>query len=278
MTETPGNLEDYSEDAEKRRIRRIAEEVLGLRFDEIQRSASAANMVGIQSENLLFSQRQDSRTYFVQDTRYGMDQAAGVFEGSDDELLERARSILERLDIPRSEIGEELVLKEQVQVAQVDQYGTARMEEVQEGKKLARLSRQIDGLPVWSSNHILGLTKDAQIGFMQLHWPEILSHVVTEAHKLNYQVEQGWRPPEQPGATVEAVEAGIIHSPAVGLLMDIYPVIRVIYTPVDRPGKKPTLYLDRDGHNVPIPRQFDLPPGAVIPTQPARRQDYRQSS
>jgi hypothetical protein len=278
MTETPSNREDYSEDAERRRISRIAEEVFGLRFDEIRRSGSAANMVGIQSEDLLFSQRWDSRTYFVQDTRYGMDQAAGVFEGSDEELLERARSILERLDIPRSEIGEELVLNEQIQVAQVDQYGTARMEEVQEGKTLARLSRQIDGLPVWSSKHILGLTKDGQLGFMQLHWPEIPSHVVTEAHKLNYQVEQGWRPPEQPDATVEAIEAGIIHSPAVGFLMDIYPAIRVIYTPVDRPGKKPTLYLDRDGHNVPLPRQFPLPPGAAMSTQPARRRDYQQSS
>jgi hypothetical protein len=278
MTETPSNREDYSEDAERRRISRIAEEVFGLRFDEIRRSGSAANMVGIQSEDLLFSQRWDSRTYFVQDTRYGMDQAAGVFEGSDEELLERARSILERLDIPRSEIGEELVLNEQIQVAQVDQYGTARMEEVQEGKTLARLSRQIDGLPVWSSKHILGLTKDGQLGFMQLHWPEIPSHVVTEAHKLNYQVEQGWRPPEQPDATVEAIEAGIIHSPAVGFLMDIYPAIRVIYTPVDRPGKKPTLYLDRDGHNVPLPRQFPLPPGAATSTQPARRRDYQQSS
>ena len=44
-------------------------------------------------------------------------------------------------------------------------------------------------------------------------------------------------PPEQPDATVEAIEAGIIHSPAAGFLIDIYPAIRVIYTPVDRPGK-----------------------------------------
>ena len=60
---------------------------------------------------------------------------------------------------------------------------------------------------------------------------------------------------------MESVDAGIIHSPAVGFLMDIYPAIRVIYAPIDdRMGQKATRYVDRHGNDVPVPRQFDLPP------------------
>src|SRR5215210_835382 len=154
----PSDPEEYSEEAEQRLNRQIAEEALGLRFDEIRQSGSAANMVGMQSEHVLFSQRLDSRTYFVQDTRYGVDQENGVFEGSDEEFLAESHSILERLDIPLSEVGEELVLKEQTQIAEADQYGrVVGMEDVGEGKKFARISRHIDGLPVWASNLILGL-------------------------------------------------------------------------------------------------------------------------
>ena|SRR5215217_594696 len=251
--------EDFSEDGEQRLNRRIAEEALGLRFDEIRQSGSAANVVGMQSEHILFSLRLDSRTYFVQDTRYGIDQEEGTFEGSDEEFLAESRSIMERLDIPLSEVGEELVLKEQTQVAEADPYGrVVRMEDVREGKKFARISRRLEGLSVWSSNLTLGLTKSRQIGFMQLHWPEIPKLVVTEARKVAYRVERGWSAPVQPGATVESVEAGIIHSPPISLVMDIYPAIRVIYKPLDETfGRKATLYLDRHGNNIPMPREFD---------------------
>jgi hypothetical protein len=79
-------------------------------------------------------------------------------------------------------------------------------------------------------------------------------------------VKGEWTPPEHPGATVESVEAGIIHSPAVGFLMDVYPTIRVIYAPIDeRMGQKATRYLDRHRNDVPVPRQFDLPP--ELPTE-----------
>jgi hypothetical protein len=38
--------------------------------------------------------------------------------------------------------------------------------------------------------------------------------------------------------------------------MDIYPTIRVVYSPLDKNiGRKQVLYLDRNGKSVPIPRQ-----------------------
>lgn len=278
----PENPDDYSEEAEMGRFKEIAEGALGLEFGEIRRSGSEANMVGIQSEHVLLSQRLDSRTYFVQDMRYGANREAGIFEGADEELLARCRTALERLNIPQAEIGEAYVLTEQTQAAEVNQGRMVRMEEVREGKRLGTLSRQIDGVPVWSSSLVLGLARGGEIGFLQLHWPEISERVASEAHKLDYLVGQGWRPAELRGATVEAVEAGIIHSPALGFIMDIYPAIRVTYAPLDKAyGRKPTLYLDRHGNQVPTPRQFALPPEEALLRRSiqgtAEREDEREA-
>jgi hypothetical protein len=260
--------QDYSDEAEIERVRLVAEDIFGLTFDRIVRSGSEANLVGIRSERMLFSQRLDSQTYFVQDSQYGVNRAAGVFKGSDEEHLEVSHSILGRLRIAPSEIREESVLKEQTQVAHVDRgKGEIRLEEREEGKSIVRILRQFRGLPVWSSSLMLGLTREKQIGFMQLHWPKISDHLITEGRRLTYMVKQGWQPPELQGTSVESVEAGIIHSPAIGLMMDMYPAIRVIYTPLDiRMGQKPVLYLDRHGKSVPIPRQVELPMEG--PTQP----------
>lgn len=251
---------DYSDEAEKRRVRTTAEDVFDLTFDRVVRDGAEANLVGIQSEELLFSMRLDSRTYFIQNYKYGVSGDDDIFKGEDEEQFEFCRRILRKLDIPLLEIDEEVVAREQIQVAQMDrETGNISMEEVQEGRNSARLSRQIHGLPVWSSNFVLTLTHDKGIGFMQLHWPEIPNWVATEAHRLRYRLEHGWSPPRREGAKIEAVQAGIIHSPAVGLLMDTQPVIRVIYaSPEPTIGRKEVLHLNRHGQDVPNPRQADL--------------------
>jgi hypothetical protein len=79
-----------------------------------------------------------------------------------------------------------------------------------------------------------------------------------------------WRAPDLAGASVESAEAGIVHSPAVAMVMDVYPAIRVMYHPDDpRFGQRPVMHLDRHGQAVPIPRQFHGPidehQGRVVP-------------
>src|SRR6266480_3751793 len=72
-----------SQDEGQRRLERLAA-ALKLDVGKITNSGVVRNMVGIKSDNLLFSQRRDSRTYFIQDKRYGPANEAGVFQGSDD--------------------------------------------------------------------------------------------------------------------------------------------------------------------------------------------------
>jgi hypothetical protein len=257
-TVKPKKPKDFSDKAETEQITRVAKKILGLKLGKIIRSGSEANAVGIQSEQILFSQRIDSRTYFVQDSKYGTIHKDGIFTGTDQEQIRLSRKIMRQLNIPLSEIAEEIVVEEHTQTAQVNkETGAVNKEEIKKGRKLTRISRQIDGFPVWSSNVVVGLNNKKQVGFMQLHWPEIPQHIVNEVHRLSYKMRHGWKPPEQPGATVESIEAGIIHSPALSFVMDIYPTIRAAYSPLDKSiGRKPVLYLDRNGKSVPIPRQF----------------------
>lgn len=242
------------------RLRKLADS-LGVQFDEVVHSGSQGTTIGIQSKSVLFSQRLDSRTFFVHDSRYRVGGELGIHEASDQEYIKGAHEILEKLDIPRDEIAETSVLKEATQTAEYDRdTQQSRLEEVQPGKRYVALTRQIERLPVWSSRVVIGLARDGRIGFLEAHWPEIPKVIVAEARKLSEKVREGWRPREQPGAKVIEIEAGILHSPAAGFVMDIYPAIRVIYASTDeRFGKKAVAYLDRHGNPVPVPRQFDLP-------------------
>ena len=69
---------------------------------------------------------------------------------------------------------------------------------------------------------------------------------------------------------MESVEAGIIHSPAMGFVMDVYPAIRVIYSAENpRMGRKLTLYLDAQGASLPgTPRQFEKSNEGPAPVRP----------
>jgi hypothetical protein len=108
---------------------------------------------------------------------------------------------------------------------------------------------------------ILSLTEQKTIGFMQLHWPEIPRHIVNEAHRLNYKLKHNWAVPEEKNCKVQSTEAGIIHSPAMGFFMDIYPAIRVVYEPTNETGgKKKVLYFDRHARKIPTPRQIEVLP------------------
>ncbi|MEH2503717.1 hypothetical protein V1290_002528 [Bradyrhizobium sp. AZCC 1578] len=268
MSQDPG-MDQYSNVAEVDRIKSIAKNILHLQPEPDATIGSNANVVGLRSKNILFSRRLDSRTYFVQDIRFGIGKPAGVFEGPDDELTNVVGAVFQGLDIPLSEVAEKHVLKESTQVGQVDRStGRVVLEKETAGRRMVTASRQIEGIPIFDSRLLIGLTKNQQIGFMELHWPEIPKDTLFEARRLAYKVKEGWRPPQVEGARVESVEAGIVHSPAIALVMDIYPAIRVIYAPLESKfGKKPAVYYDRNGARVPVPRQFS----EAAPEPPQKR-------
>lgn len=251
---------DYTDKAELTSIQRLATKTLGLKIDEVERQGSEHNFLAVKSDRILVSQRLDSRTYFVQDNFYGINNKAGVFKGDDKELQSFCFEVVKRFNINPDEINKAEVLHEKIQEGSFDgKTGKFTTGEPTLGRRMARCSRNVEGIPVFSSKMIVGLTQDKTVGFMELHWPVIPEATIKEGHRLRYKVKNGWKAPEQKGATIESVEAGIIHSAAAGFLMDIYPAIRVIYAPEKEGiGRKLMLHFDRHGNEVPIPREFDI--------------------
>jgi len=87
---------------------------------------------------------------------------------------------------------------------------------------------------------------------------------------------RAFQPPELADARPETVQAGIIHSPAVGFFMDVVPVIRVIYSNANPElRRKPTLYLDRHGQTVPMPRDIEQARREAVTRQ---KPDERQTT
>ena len=80
---------DYSDEEEIDRIKESAENIFRLDFDKIIQSGSQYNVVGIKSDYILFSQRLDSRTIFIQDKRYGFNREYGFFNREEKLELEK---------------------------------------------------------------------------------------------------------------------------------------------------------------------------------------------
>jgi hypothetical protein len=245
--------------------RRVASEALRLQFDEKVEPVHSANFSGLRSENLTFTRRLDSRTFLAYDRRFSRTSEFGVYREPDETFLKETRRVLEALRVPSNEIESAKILQEKTQAGHRDNSGKISLEQVELGKKYALVARRVGRNPVFSSRAMIGLRRDGQIGFLEVHWPEIPSTVLQQADRYREAVENGWRAPQREGAHVESVAAGIIHSPAAATALDIYPVIRVIYAPDDRHiGKKPVGYFDLDGKTVPFPRTLLEPPREEI--------------
>jgi len=149
------------------------------------------------------------------------------------------------------------VVAEHGAVAELLSEQEVRTEKPELLRKIARARRAVDGLSVWSSYLVVGLTRDGEVGQLELHWPHLAPEVVKEANVLREIVKRGFEPPDVPDARVASIEAGIVHSPAIGFFMDSTAAIRLICIGDDSTmGRKPTLYLDRHGEPITPPRDI----------------------
>lgn len=240
--------------------------------------ASAGNVSGVRSKTQTFSSRHDSRTLFATDSRYGYGAKAGAWAGDDKTVIAACRRVLRAAKVPPREVATVDIVVEMGQVAERVSEEKFRVREAAILRKLGRVRRAVDEIPVWSSYVTVGLTRAGAIGSLELHWPELPAVAVREATVLAALVtRRAFQPPELTDARPETVEAGIIHSPAIGFFMDVVPVIRVIYSNANPElRRKPTLYLDRHGQAVSMPRDIERVRREAV----ARRQkpDERQTT
>jgi hypothetical protein len=210
---------------ERPELIRAAKRIAGFDLGARPTFAAAANVSGVRTRSLIFSQRRDSLTIFARDENYGHGRKLGTWSGPNRELVATCRKVVRAAKVPPAEIRRIKVVSERGVVAERLADGEVRVERPALLAKVARAERRAAGVPVWSSYAILGLTSEGAIG------------------------------------QLESVEAGIIHSPAIGFFMDVVPVIRCIYRARDdRLGKKPVLYVDRHGELVSLPRDIKPAP------------------
>src|SRR5207245_3438553 len=60
---------------------RLAEEAVGLKLDKVLAADHKDNFSGLRTDNITFSQRLDSRTFFAYDKRFSDTKATGMFTG-----------------------------------------------------------------------------------------------------------------------------------------------------------------------------------------------------
>lgn len=249
---------------------KAAKQLVGFDLGRRPTFATAANVSGVRTKTLTFSQRRDSLTIFARDEHYGHGRKAGAWTGPNKDLVVACRRVLRAAKIPATEIARVRVLSEHGTVAERLSADEVRVEKPQLLRKLARAERRVAGLPVWSSHAVLGLTGDGAIGYLEIHWPHLAPAVIAEAKKLATLGKRGFKIREMPGARLEAVEAGVVHSPAIGFFMDVTAVIRCTYAPDDpNVGRKPVLYLDRHGELVSLPRD-------IVPAKPVQGRREKQ--
>jgi hypothetical protein len=248
---------------------RSASRIAGFDLGKRPTFATAANVSGVRTRTLTFSQRRDSLTIFARDETYGYARKAGAWAGPNRNLVARARKILRAAKVPDAEIRRIKVVSEHGTVAERLKSGEVRVEKPELLRKVARAERRTAGVPVWSSHAVIGLTEKGAIGYLEIHWPHISPAVLAEAKVLASVVKAGFEPEEVRGAEIESVEAGVIHSPAIGFFMDVVPVIRCVYRAKEtRLGTKPVLYLNRHGERVSLPRDIEpAPPPEVDRTR-----------
>jgi len=284
MTDGP---DEFTDRAEAEWHHRLAVEIFGLRIDPGLPVEAERNVLSITAPDICFAQRLDCRTYFIQTLDRGEERRTAAYSGPDEEQFAFARSLFRRLGISDSEIAGEHVLREYGRAAEIDPESRriVSLESVSELGNSVHVTRQVEGVPVWSSHLRVSLDAERRIDYLELHWPFVPETVLREARRLAFMVGNGWRPPSVSAAEIESVEAGIVHSPPIGYFFDIHAAVRVIYRPTEAGfSRRPTYHLDRHGEPVRLRRTDELihePPqpsrseaGGTPPGRPAGRRGH----
>ena len=241
---------------EEARLRHIGTKVFGIKWGEKLVAVSDHGFQAITDGTTTISYRPAGNAYFVQTGKARTGRNA--FRGTDEELVERGRAMLEGLGIERSEIADTKILQHYVTEGVMNP--DTRQLDVKEPRKDRRsliVRRVVGGIPVLNSRLALDLDGDGQIAALELSWPAIEPKVLEEARRLQRLAKAEFKAPERKGARIESVEVGILHSPGASFVEDQVAAIRVIYAPDDsKLGMKPVAYLDMHGRSVAIPRQM----------------------
>ncbi len=261
---------DELPDATASRLKTVGAKVFGIKWGARVLAFSDRGFQVVTDGTTTLSYRPKGNAYFVQTGGESVFKKS-AFKGSDEQLIERGRRVLTELGIDRKEILAVKVLQQYTTVGEVDP-ATRQMkaEAPQKDRRTLLFTRAVRGVPVFDSRMTLDLDADGKVVAFELSWPKIDPKVMEEAIHLQRIVKSGYEAPPRPGAKIEQVQAGILHSGAAAFMDEQVAAIRVIYTPTEsRLGMKPLLYLAENGKPVAIPRSLEAKLEAPVTPRPA---------
>lgn len=196
-----------------------------------------------------------------------------AFKGSDAELKSVGMRFLRAAGAREDEVAEVRVLQQFTQSGEAEPGGKeVKVQPAQESYRTLMISRRVAGVDVLSSRLMLNADSAGGAAFMELAWPDISREVLDRALRYKKLIEDHYAAPGLEGGEVEAVQAVVLHSPAVGFYNDATAAIRVIYRPnAKQVGQKAVRYVDERGEDVTLPRDVDRPHEA-----PAKRAEVRK--
>jgi hypothetical protein len=195
------------------------------------------------------------------------------FTASDAELKSIGMKLLLAAGAREDEIAEVRVLQQFTQSGET-QPGSkvAKLLPIQKSHRTLLISRRVKGIEVVSSRLMLNVDSGGRAAFMELAWPDISSEVLDRAARYMKLAENKEVAPRLEGASVESVEAVVLHSPAVAFYNDATAAIRVIYRPnAKQVGQKAVRYIDERGEEVILPRDVDR-----LREEPLKRAEERK--
>lgn len=257
----PAPAADRLSEGEAKELGAFGAKAFGIQWSGPLVGGSDRGVVAVSDGVTTLTTRKGSRTYIVHDRKLRQAFDAQPFAGSDEELKQIGMRLLEAVGGNPREMAEVRVLQQSTQAAVRDpKSGGMKFEEASRGLRSLLITREIDGIPVLSSRVMLDVDRAGRIAFMELSWPDVSPQVLEAAKRLREVAAGHFEPPRMEGASVEAIQASILHSPAVGFFDDSIAAIRVIYRPDSKSvGQKPVRYVDESGKDVSLPRDVDAP-------------------
>jgi len=256
-------------DAAASRLKAVGTKVFGITWGARVLAVSDRGFQVVTDGTTTLSYRPKGNAYFVQTGGESVFKKS-AFKGSDEQLIARGRRVFAGLGIDKAEILDAKVLQQFTTVGEVDP-ATRQMkaEAPQKDRRTLLVTRAVRGVPVFDSRMTLDLDADNKVVAFELSWPKIDPKVMQEAIRLQKTVKSGYEAPPRPGAKIEQVQAGILHSGAAAFVDEQVAAIRVIYAPTDaRLGMKPLLYLAENGRPVALPRSLEAKPEAPVTPRP----------
>ena len=257
-------------DAAANRLKALGAKTFGIIWGERVLALSDRGFQVVTDGTTTLSYRPKGNAYFVQTGKEGVLKKS-AFRGSDEQLIARGRTILAGLGVNKAEIAQAKVLQQFTTVGEVNrETRQMKAEHPQKDRRTLLFTRAIRGVPVFDSRLTLDLDREGKVVAFELSWPKIDPKVMQEAARLQKMAKANYEAPVRPGAKVESVQAGILHSTAAGIMDEQVAAIRVVYAPTkSRLGMKPLMYLAATGKPVAIPRNLEVKLEAPVPPRPA---------